>query len=183
MIKDVEFYTRPNGDVEVIELNITPYILDETKRHIITVLLDIIREDYPEAYSALSKRYEDSMRNLMYFEFLMARMFIKCNWSQYDNHTDINESGQFVFEFCSCPLRGECQSWKVICEPTRSTKISPAEMNVLRLIVSGKETIEIAGELHISIFTVNNHRNKMLSKLNLHNIAALTDYWHKNNLK
>jgi len=183
MIKNVEFHTRPNGDVEVVELEKSPYILNETHRTIVLELFDTIRENYPQAFTALSGDYKDSILNRSYYDFLIVRAFIKCNWSQFDNHHDIDASGQFVFEYCCCPKRGECKNWKVVCEPIRSSKISPAEMNVLRLISEGKETNEIANALHLSIFTVNNHRNNMLTKLNLHNIAALTDYWHKNKLK
>jgi DNA-binding CsgD family transcriptional regulator len=182
-MRRIEFQTRPNGDVEVIPEDGIPYILNETSRELISELYDKIRMEFPEAFASLSSIYKKSIENKRYFEFLLVRRFIKCNWSAYDDKSDITTSGDFEFEFCSCPMRGECPDWNIICRPKKTSILTPAEINVLRLIAAGSENNQIANELYISKNTVHNHRNNILKKLNLHNTAQLTDYWHKNNFK
>ena len=47
---------------------------------------------------------------------------------------------------------------------------------MLRLIAEGKKNRQIAGELYVSEKTVDNHRQHIMQKLNLHNTADLTRY-------
>ena len=49
-------------------------------------------------------------------------------------------------------------------------------MEVLQLIAEGKANKETADELHISIKTVEKHRQKVMEKLNIHDTASLTRY-------
>lgn len=51
--------------------------------------------------------------------------------------------------------------------------ISPREIEVLSLIVEGKSTQEIAQALHISSFTVKNHRRNMMEKTGAKNMAEV----------
>lgn len=179
-IRGIEFHTRPNGDIEIVKEGSAPFVLCETDRDIIIELYERIQNEYPEAFTALSKRYNRSIKNKHYFEFLLVRGFVKCNWSAYDNQHDVDREGEFVFEYFQCPMRGECADWNIICNPKRKDDISPAEFNVLKLIAQGLEAGEIAPILFLSIHTVNNHRNSILKKLKLHNIAQLVTYYHKN---
>jgi DNA-binding NarL/FixJ family response regulator len=50
------------------------------------------------------------------------------------------------------------------------------EKEVLRLLVSGKANREIAEMLHITLATVETHRNNILQKLHVHNLAELILY-------
>lgn len=50
------------------------------------------------------------------------------------------------------------------------------EKEILRLLVSGKTNREIAEMLNISVSTVETHRNNILQKLHLHNLAELILY-------
>lgn len=50
------------------------------------------------------------------------------------------------------------------------------EKEVLRLLVSGKSNREIADTLHVTVSTVETHRNNILHKLHLHNLAELILY-------
>lgn len=50
------------------------------------------------------------------------------------------------------------------------------EKEILRLLASGKSNREIAEMLHISLSTVETHRNNILQKLHLHNLAELILY-------
>ena len=54
--------------------------------------------------------------------------------------------------------------------------LSPREMEVLQLIAEGKTNKETGEELHISIKTVEKHRQKVMEKLNIHDTASLTRY-------
>jgi len=182
-IKNIEFTALPDGEVEVRPLIEIPYILTESHRDFVTSMFSIIRERYPIAFKNLCKRYALSIKNKTYYEFLVVCGFIKCNLGAHDNKMDVDSYGIFHFEFCQCPLAGECKEWKETCEPKENTAISDAEIRVLRLISVGKKTTEIAEELFISPKTVENHTNNMLRKLNVHNNAALVTYWHQHNMK
>jgi DNA-binding NarL/FixJ family response regulator len=50
------------------------------------------------------------------------------------------------------------------------------EMEVLQLIAEGFSNKQIAGELGISIKTVEKHRQQVMNKLNIHDVAGLTRY-------
>ena len=79
-----------------------------------SAFLEILREFYTEAYTALMEIYSKSSENKRYRDFLAVRRFIKCNFGLYDNVIDIDENWNFRFEFVGCPLRGECKSDKII---------------------------------------------------------------------
>lgn len=57
-----------------------------------------------------------------------------------------------------------------------AARLSPREMEVLQLIAEGKANKESADVLHISIKTVEKHRQKVMEKLNIHDTASLTRY-------
>ncbi|MFN0075260.1 MAG: response regulator [Prosthecobacter sp.] len=52
--------------------------------------------------------------------------------------------------------------------------LSSREMEVLQLIAEGKANKETADELHISVKTVEKHRQSLMDKLNIHDTAGLT---------
>jgi DNA-binding NarL/FixJ family response regulator len=56
------------------------------------------------------------------------------------------------------------------------TILSSREAEVLQLIAEGKANKQVAGELGISIKTVEKHRQHLMSKLDLHDTAGLTRY-------
>jgi len=55
-------------------------------------------------------------------------------------------------------------------------KLTTRESEVLRLIADGYANKQIAAELGISIKTVEKHRQQVMNKLNIHDIAGLTRY-------
>ena len=55
-------------------------------------------------------------------------------------------------------------------------KLTDREREVLQLIAEGRVNREIAELLHISIKTVETHRSHIMEKLNIRNIAELTQY-------
>jgi two-component system response regulator NreC len=54
--------------------------------------------------------------------------------------------------------------------------LSVREKEILQLLASGKSNRDIADLLHISISTVETHRNNIFQKLHLHNLAELILY-------
>jgi two-component system response regulator NreC len=54
--------------------------------------------------------------------------------------------------------------------------LTSRELQVLRLIVDGKENREIAERLMISVRTVETHRSRLMLKLNLTTVAGLVRY-------
>jgi DNA-binding NarL/FixJ family response regulator len=54
--------------------------------------------------------------------------------------------------------------------------LTSREMEVLQLIAEGYANKQIADELSISVKTVEKHRQQLMEKLNLHDVASLTRY-------
>lgn len=59
---------------------------------------------------------------------------------------------------------------------TAFTMLTPREREVLQLMAEGKPTGQIAEQLHISVKTVETHRQQIMHKLGIHSIAELTKY-------
>src|SRR5438128_1045028 len=55
-------------------------------------------------------------------------------------------------------------------------KLTSRELEVLQLIAEGYANKQIAGELCISIKTVEKHRQQLMRKLDIHDVASLTRY-------
>ena len=60
--------------------------------------------------------------------------------------------------------------------------LTSREREVLQLVAEGYTTKEIAPTLHVSVKTVDSHREHIMEKLNIHNIAGLTKYAIKEGL-
>jgi DNA-binding NarL/FixJ family response regulator len=58
----------------------------------------------------------------------------------------------------------------------RDNRLSSREMEVLQLIAEGKANKQVAAELGVSFKTVDKHRQHLMSKLNIHDVAGLTRY-------
>jgi DNA-binding NarL/FixJ family response regulator len=54
--------------------------------------------------------------------------------------------------------------------------LTPRELEVLQLIAEGQSNKQIAAELSISIKTVEKHRQQIMDKLSIHDVAGLTRY-------
>ena len=60
--------------------------------------------------------------------------------------------------------------------PSGNARLSSREMEVLQLVAEGKANKQTAAELGISVKTVEKHREKVMSKLHIHDTAGLTRY-------
>ena len=58
----------------------------------------------------------------------------------------------------------------------KNNTLSSREMEVLQLIAEGKANKQVASELGVSFKTVDKHRQHLMSKLNIHDVAGLTRY-------
>lgn len=61
--------------------------------------------------------------------------------------------------------------------------LSPRELEIIRLIKTGKTTKAIAESLSISTFTVATHRKNILKKLQLHSVKELISFAYENGIE
>jgi DNA-binding NarL/FixJ family response regulator len=74
-------------------------------------------------------------------------------------------------------LRDRCRQAFVDGQPLkRNVELTSRESECLQLIAEGLPNKQIAGELGISIKTVEKHRQQVMNKLNIHDVAGLTRY-------
>ena len=73
-------------------------------------------------------------------------------------------------------MEGYIEGRKKLKTKTTWDTITKREREVLKLLGEGYQNKEIAELLHISVKTVEKHRANIMSKLDLHNAAALTAY-------
>jgi two-component system response regulator NreC len=62
------------------------------------------------------------------------------------------------------------------------TVLTPRETEVLKLIVAGLSTKQIAAQLGVSFKTAVSHRSRMMEKLDIHEVASLVRYAIRNKL-
>ena len=60
--------------------------------------------------------------------------------------------------------------------------LTPREKEILQLIAEGHSHFNIAGLLHLSVRTVDTHRNNIMQKLDIHDTATLVHYAVKRGL-
>ena len=58
----------------------------------------------------------------------------------------------------------------------QSQDLTSRELEVLQLVAEGNGNKQIAATLNLSIKTVEKHRQKLMNKLDIHDIAGLTHY-------
>jgi DNA-binding NarL/FixJ family response regulator len=73
-------------------------------------------------------------------------------------------------------LRDQCRQTYMVGQPIRrrSDYLTTREAEVLQLIAEGRANKQIAAELCISIKTVEKHRQQVMNKLGIHDVAGLT---------
>jgi len=74
-------------------------------------------------------------------------------------------------------LRDQCRdSFSTGANSRKTVELTSREAEVLQLIAEGFSNKQIALELAISIKTVEKHRQQVMNKLNIHDVAGLTRY-------
>jgi len=97
-----------------------------------------------------------------------------------------SEDTTALYDAIDCALLGKkfvSERIKQILEGSElADSLSSREKQVLMLISNGKSNREIAEILSLSAKTVDNHRSRIMQKLNLHSISELMSYAFKNGL-
>lgn len=171
-----EFYATPSGEVMVSSEGNPLKVYEVADRDLTMFMIERLSNFYPKALEALSKTYEKSIANKLYYEYLIVHRFIRCNFSEYDSRPDVDHNGCFKFEFVPCPLRGECKYCNIICNPSFNAKLSAREMEVMSLYFKSMSTEEIADRLFISICTVKKHKRNALERLKMHSLTEFLTY-------
>ncbi len=180
-MKEKEFYTCEDrvyciSDGKSIEIT-------EKDTDFVDEFLATIENFYPHAYNALTAIYSRSSMNQPYFRFLIVRRFIKCNFGTLDTtRHDIDNNGGLHFEKVVCPMRGECKHEGEICMPKFNSKLSDAEMRVMRIFYEYKDIDKIADMLYLSGHTVKNHIKAAYAKLGIHTRGEFITYASKHRL-
>ena len=154
----------------------------EKNQELIEEILQRIETFYPEALEALNECYAKSSLNCSYYNFLRVRRFLKCNFGELDTKDHDDDNGVFNFEKIQCPLRGECKYEGVICLPKFDSKLSDAELRVMKLYYRNESIDRIADKLYLSGHTVRNHIKASYIKLGIHSQAEFITYANRNHL-
>jgi DNA-binding NarL/FixJ family response regulator len=67
-------------------------------------------------------------------------------------------------------------------EPNKIASLTRREKEILKLLFKGFTSQEIAGQLSISVYTIDTHRKNMLQKFNVHNTQGLLHFVNQHNL-
>jgi DNA-binding NarL/FixJ family response regulator len=67
-------------------------------------------------------------------------------------------------------------------EEAPGARLTPREREIIQLLVEGKSNKEVAGELDISVRTVESHRAKLVRKLQCHSFSELVRYAIRNKI-
>lgn len=181
-LRNIEFFGSPEGGVMIRDgRGVRTYTQEE--KGITEEIFSIIEEEYPKAFRALSEIYAKSRANIGYFKFLLVHRFLRCNFSQLDRRLDIDEFGRFQFEEVSCPLAGECKSWRVICSPERETKLTIRQKQVMQeWIACAREGVkrdriasEVADRLFISEHTAKTTKRNAFDRIGVHSLAEFME--------
>lgn len=181
---NLELYQGPKGDMLVQPRDNKLFMLEENDREFIVSMKIIIQNDYQKAWKGCCEWNHQAKPNITRFEFLNVRRFCKCNFPKYDGKLDIDENGNFNFEFTDCPHRGECKYEGVICNPEFTNTLTEYDKLILNMIVYKQFTAdEIALRLGRSVNTINNRRKTILLKTGCKTIAQLVAYCYEHNLR
>jgi|SRR6478609_5282941 len=97
--------------------------------------------------------------------------FLLKSWDSEELLHKVNSIAKGIRVFPSRPKR-----------PNQSEHFSDRETEILRLLAKGKNSLEIAEDLFITINTVKTHRRNMLRKLKATNTSQLLKFGFDNNL-
>ena len=90
---------------------------------------------------------------------------------------EVHKGNAFFSPAIAKRLRDQCrEAFTTGASPRRGSELTSRESEVLQLIAEGFSNKQIAAELAISIKTVEKHRQQVMNKLNIHDVAGLTRY-------
>ncbi len=139
-----------------------------------------IRQDFPDTKVLILSAHSDEAY-VQKVAVLGAAGFLLKQTSSHDLATAIREvqKGNTFFS-PSVSRRGQARSQKPVDREAnlqkKTNRLSSREVEVLQLIAEGKPNKQVAAELGVSFKTVDKHRQHLMSKLNIHDVAGLTRY-------
>jgi DNA-binding NarL/FixJ family response regulator len=90
---------------------------------------------------------------------------------------EVQKGNAFFSPTIAKRLRDQCREAFANGQPVKKNiELTSREAEVLQLIAEGFSNKQIAAELCISIKTVEKHRQQVMNKLNIHDVAGLTRY-------
>ncbi|HET7625144.1 MAG TPA: response regulator transcription factor [Verrucomicrobiae bacterium] len=90
---------------------------------------------------------------------------------------EVQKGNAFFSPTIAKRLRDQCREAFANGQPVKKNiELTSRESEVLQLIAEGFSNKQIAAELCISIKTVEKHRQQVMNKLNIHDVAGLTRY-------
>lgn len=181
LLINTEFFTYDN-EVMVRTADGSVRTLTMQDYDLIGSMCDYLSTFYSKAYNALCEEYRQSALNQPYFRYRIVCRFVRCNFGSLDDVPDISPSMKCNFEYVPCPLRGECHLDHIVCHPEFNHQISPAEMQVLRLVYEGLTEDEIGERLRLSPHTIHTHVRNAYARLDIHSKADFVRYASENNL-
>jgi len=139
-----------------------------------------IRKDYPETKVIILSAHSDDAYVEQVIELGAAGFLLK----QASSHNlatairEVQKGGTFFSPDVTKRLRSRDQqsqdregNFK-----KKNNRLSSREVEVLQLIAEGKPNKQVAEELGVSFKTVDKHRQHLMGKLNIHDVAGLTRY-------
>lgn len=94
--------------------------------------------------------------------------FLMCNFGSFDDRADLTSDGISIREYWDCGKRGTCHQEGRLCKLPEGPngRITPREIEVIKLVCQGLVDKQIADRLSISYNTVCAHRSNIEHKLN-----------------
>ena len=139
-----------------------------------------IRKDFPETRVLILSAHSDDAY-VEQVDALGAAGFLLKQTSSHNLATAIREvqkGNTFYSPAVSKRLKGRDQ--KALDREgnfkQKHNRLSSREVEVLQLIAEGRPNKQVATELGVSFKTVDKHRQHLMAKLNIHDIAGLTRY-------
>lgn len=181
-MKSIEFYTTPQGEVEIKSTDGVRTYTRECK-DVTTYMYAKIEEEYPAAHRALCAEYKRSADNPPFFKYLVVHRFMRCNFGRYDHIDDIDAHSTFHFERVDCPLRDrECKLCGVICMPQFNTKMSEMQIDIMARYTRGVDCHLIADQLNTSYDNVRKHIAKCYAKVGATTRSEFSEWAAKHNI-
>lgn len=194
-MKRIEAYGTPMGEVMLRLQDGTTICYMEEHREFTQKMLYFLETYFPKALNGLRRWFAKSKANTLYYEFLIVRQFILCNFYEYDHRLDIDEDGNFHFEFVQCPVRATClyngfhradegANEIAVCNPEFASELPPEEKRVMRFFYDNPALtcIEVAEILCKSPHTVEKQRKNAMRRVGAKNLAEFIGWARVNNV-
>ena len=139
-----------------------------------------IRKEFPDIKVIILSAHSDDAYVEQVLELGASGFLLKQSSSQ-NLATAIREAqkgGTFFSPDVAKRLRSRDQKWqdREGNFKKKSNRLSSREVEVLQLIAEGKPNKQVAAELGVSFKTVDKHRQHLMGKLDIHDVAGLTRY-------